>query len=612
MKIKNTHITGKMVVKAEKTQFYIIVDNIVNEKTAARAIFCIYEFINTTAAATPPKTPSTKHFVTKMRDKVFQEQVIRYYGSRKTAERNLNAMPTQLQVKNLATSEVKDFAITTRAGIYKLVKFVMDAYPNERPNDAFYSVFAFINDLRVDIHNASRIYNSLNNVFNKDGDYPNAFYLHRNIRFLNAVVDYRNRWALNDDRIYRFGAYYPRSFRNYIRRCVECGELYFDQDDIEDNVGLSRMNSLSHVGVNGLCRDCAMDDGYEVCDCCGTLMNSDYEYEWINDEYPVCHSCLSNNCRFQQCAYCGAWIDIDNSNDYIYVDCDYYCNDDCAVDDGCHYSSRRDDWVRGDADEDVDEIITDYHSHIYIPIGIMKKGQKHPLYIGRETEVDGQSRYDFGYDYYENLMKLFKDTCFFETDGSLDDGFEIISQPMTESAFFKMDWEKAFKNLRNNDWKSHDTSTCGTHFHYSDWYLGYTKSQKVNSAKKVCRFFQLYADEISKIARRDYNGYCEDMNCLPPINSDTEFYDLKRNRYQAVNLQNMFRSEKGTIEIRVCRGTLNTNTMLASADFFLHIVRNAKSIAWNKIGDLKLWFKGIKNPNTIDYIKSRNAFVGAF
>ena len=85
---------------------------------------------------------------------------------------------------------------------------------------------------------------------------------------------------------------------------------------------------------------------------------------------------------------------------------------------------------------------------------------------------------------------------------------------------------------------------------------------------------------------------------------------LKRDRYMAVNLTNLGKGSKDTIEIRICKGTLNTETMLADADFFLHIVRNAKKISWKNIDNIKLWLKGLR-PATIEHMNSRNAFVGA-
>ena len=196
-----------------------------------------------------------------------------------------------------------------------------------------------------------------------------------------------------------------------------------------------------------------------------------------------------------------------------------------------------------------------------------------------------------------------------EHDGSLDGGFEIITCPMTEKFMKTFDWEPAFKHLTDAGFRSHDTSCCGQHNHYSEGYLGYNQKERENNAKKVCRFFQLYWDEIVKISRRTNFGYCHNWDF--EITKKTPFSKLKDDRYFAVNVQNMGRSIH-TIEVRIIRGTLNVSTSQASTDFFLHIVRNAKRIAWKNIGDLKLWFKGIKDHNTIDYIKSRNAFVGAF
>ena len=98
------------------------------------------------------------------------------------------------------------------------------------------------------------------------------------------------------------------------------------------------------------------------------------------------------------------------------------------------------------------------------------------------------------------------------------------------------------------------------------------------------------------------------------LEAKTDFSKLSSDRYWAVNLSNMRYKDPddATIEIRICKGTLKASTTVASFDFFLHIVRNARRVPWKDIGNLKLWFKGIKDKNTIDYIKARHAFEGAF
>jgi hypothetical protein len=52
-------------------------------------------------------------------------------------------------------------------------------------------------------------------------------------------------------------------------------------------------------------------------------------------------------------------------------------------------------------------------------------------------------------------------------DGSLNDGFEIVTHPMTHDwAMEKFPWEMIEK-LRRSGYRSWDTDTCGLHVHAS-------------------------------------------------------------------------------------------------------------------------------------------------
>ena len=526
-----------------------------------------------------------------------------------------------IQVRNNNTYEIREFPLT-RAGLYNLVKFVMTT-ANEQVS--FMRAYNHVRDLYA-IDDLLRNFGSQSDRLIRDIDlkvdmqYASNIFVNYNYKFLNIVQAADNHWHFKDEVFCLNGKYYPLKWRKYLRRCEDCEDIYFDQLLIQEDDNDRILDNIRYadIGYGDYCHDCCTEHDSElvICQDCGRIINTcDDDYAVVDDDY-VCRHCLDNG-DYCCCDRCGEWFRSDS--DYAQFPDDYhcYCSERCCERDGWHWSERREEWVgEDDYDDDIDSIIPDYHSREvdFNFNGEMKKNQKHWLGGGTETEVDGLSRYDFDYDYFSNLLSLFggTDYAYFEQDGSVE--FEIISQPMTEKFFKSYDWKKPFDKLMNDGWKSHDTDSCGRHYHYSDWYLGYTRKQKEDSAKKVCRFFQLYADDIAKIARRGFGHYCMDLNNFPEtITSKTEFRKLRGDRYWAVNLCNMNKGENSsTIEIRICRGTLKAETTVASFDFFLHIVRNAKNIPWKDIGNLKLWFKGIKDKLTIDYIKSRNAFVSEF
>lgn len=530
----------------------------------------------------------------------------------------------------------------TRVGFYNLIAYIAKTF-NVRKLDAFIFVKNMNEfDTNSDFYghyseNRSSIFNSLWRLIirSEGSDYD---YINLPVGvYVKNLAYHRGRYFHKEDMITIHGRYYPRSYREYVRHCEECGDEFIDIDKFP--VGLREYVDKRDLGYKEYCRDCVncFYDNIVICRDCGEIIDTDCDdYAYIDDE-PVCNECLRYSGRYQQCEHCGNWFSTDTT-DYVYVEEDsvYYCCEDCANRDGWYWNEDHeeyrnenrsyDDDYYDDDDDDcyMDEVyaITGYHNHKYVPMGTYKPRQKHKLYIGRETEVDGHSRHDLSEEFLQTLYDNFEECCFFETDGSLNEGFEIITQPLTESKFFnEIDWEKPFKQLRDEGFKSHDTNTCGMHFHYSKWYLGHTYKEQFNSAKKIIAFIENHWEDIVKFSRRKSASeleWCAKFGFVP--NKGTKMRQLSydhEHRYRAVNLEHLYGhryddDENGTIEIRICKGTLNTKTMLASADFFLHIVRNAKRISWKNIDNLKLWFKGINNPNTIEYIKSRNAFEGAF
>ncbi len=495
-----------------------------------------------------------------------------------------------IRVTNTITGETREFTIT-RAGIIALAKFTTAYGIGQTLNDTLKLLF---NELRINQLGAQigwcQEY--------LEGDYVWLYHWYARLDNCHKAVD--GRLYRDEDLFYIGRHYFPISWKKYLKYCSNCEEYYFDQEITPDSVLMDIPTDL--IGFEECCHSCA-EETYDMrqCEDCGRWFDPNSEGIWVDsDERWVCDECSDNYC---QCATCGAWFNPDNS-DSISCDGRNYCCEECAENDGVVWDDYEEEYTRNPR-----RAIGDYHDHKghLSPLGSFRKGQKQDLYIGRETEFDGQDINDYDNDFYETLIDKFGDTTVLERDGSV--AFESITCPMTPNEFFAHDWETAFKYLRDNGWRSHDTNTCGTHFHFSEGYLGFNRLERENNAKKICHFIQAFWRDIVKISRRQRFDYCENWGST--ISRNTSFDYLRNDRYRAVNVQNMGRGIH-TIEIRICKGTLKTETMLASADFFLHIVRNAKRISWKNIDNLKLWFKGIKNKNTINYIKARHAFEGAF
>ena len=159
-------------------------------------------------------------------------------------------------------------------------------------------------------------------------------------------------------------------------------------------------------------------------------------------------------------------------------------------------------------------------------------------------------------------------------DGSLESGMELISMPAT-LAYHKAkqeDYEQLFDWLKDQGYRSHDTKTCGLHFHFSRAFFGDKESAAVT---KLLYLTERFWDELSIFSRRDYQSlsrYAKKNDCSP-----TDMFRMwnktqeHEGHYYAVNITN-----ENTIELRMFRGTLNINTFMATLDLVNAIVHAAK------------------------------------
>ena len=253
--------------------------------------------------------------------------------------------------------------------------------------------------------------------------------------------------------------------------------------------------------------------------------------------------------------------------------------------------------------------------------------------VGFELEVD--TTYQNAQNNQQNLLNALKeefgDRITFERDGSLENGFEIISAPHTKDEMSIVDWAKLLQLCKEHGYVSHDAKTCGLHFHVSGYMFGATKEKQHDTIAKVIAFYNYFYEDFVKLSRRPneeyYSAYrwANKYEIYYHNNIDTykaECQNLVRryaqryisDRYRAINLTNTDRNELfKTVEFRINRGTLNPNTFYATYDLIITLIKNAKKIDWTSpdFFNPKKWLSGCK-PNTYAYIVKRNAFEGVF
>jgi len=195
------------------------------------------------------------------------------------------------------------------------------------------------------------------------------------------------------------------------------------------------------------------------------------------------------------------------------------------------------------------------------------------------------------------------DFLHFEEDGSLDNGFEIITQPASVDfhiAQFAPDglYTQLCDTCRSYGFKSHDAKTCGFHIHLDKEYF----SDCLDSASaKLLFLFERHWDNLMKFSRRRSDRWCQryESHAIARIIKDAKCGDI--GRYYAVNLSN-----DNTIEIRLWRGTLNPATLLATIKLTARLAALAKETSAVKLAAMS-WEDVLgDDPDILTYWNLRN------
>lgn len=231
-------------------------------------------------------------------------------------------------------------------------------------------------------------------------------------------------------------------------------------------------------------------------------------------------------------------------------------------------------------------------------------GNKNP-YLGIEIEVDEGGEINENVAEIMPIMNKEKGKFFIycSHDSSLNDGFEIITQPATLKYHLGVmsGYREIFKNLINKGYQSHNTSTCGIHVHFNrDFY----KENETLYITRLLYIVEKFWDDIVIFSRRNQrriDRYSKKIDCK------ADEYIRKWNKsenhdahYYAVNLAN-----ENTIEFRMFRGTLNINSFRAILEFVNSCVKIAKNNTTEEIQRME--FKDILTPFAKKYYNSRIA-----
>lgn len=316
--------------------------------------------------------------------------------------------------------------------------------------------------------------------------------------------------------------------------CAECGEKFYRDD-------LNYIESYDHYVCDDCYRDC-----YSECANCGELVRDNEMYDSADGS--ICEHCADY--EYTTCDECGERV---HNDDICYDEDDdmYYC-DEC-------YERR------------PEKVIHSYHhSHNYGTrfYGGIDNGAT--LFMGLELEIDeGDDRDDTAREMKDCMPDGF---ITMENDGSLDCGFENITQPATLEyhTSIRNNYENMFQIAKVNGFRSHNTNTCGYHIHFNRTFF---EDKEDECIAKLLYLVEKFWDELVKFSRRNYdnlNRWAKKYDKTPnEVVADMKCYNL--NRYYAINLTN-----RSTIEFRMFRGTLKSETFFATLQLVDTIVRYVK------------------------------------
>lgn len=260
----------------------------------------------------------------------------------------------------------------------------------------------------------------------------------------------------------------------------------------------------------------------------------------------------------------------------------YVAKDDCRIFEKKFLAGRVPE-AKFNPDEDI---IYGYHSWEgeYKPLVMPDENPEKTILFGIELETEGDE---------ENVKYLrpYADLCHAEYDSSID-GFEIIFQPMSWRYLMSVSGRLSalFSTLRKVGQTSDCASTCGLHIHVSYLPLGETEAERSRAVDRIVAIVNGLQTDMTTFSRRGSTQYSEYSADIEP-NDETLGYDVvkkvKNNgRYTAVNCCNFEEFDpsehadaqnKNTVEFRMCKGSLNTFTVLASVELIKHIVETAMS-----------------------------------
>lgn len=354
-----------------------------------------------------------------------------------------------------------------------------------------------------------------------------------------------------------------------------------------------------------------MQEQESTCCHCGCVLDTESEYYFDEDTY--CEDCLEEVTVV--CDHCRERIprEADEGNSSItlcstcyhryYVTCDR-CGRIIPEDDA-YYETEDDDTPYCYDCHRHNNVI---HNYYYKPEPIFHGSGIR--YFGVELEVDGAGEDQSNARRVLEIANCGDEYAYCKHDGSLDDGFEIVTHPMTlEFHEQHMPWNSILDCLKRMGYRSHQTTTCGLHVHVNRLSLGCYRDNQEDAIGRILYFVERNWQELVGFSRRteaQLDQWASRYGFHESPKDILKHAKGGKGRYCSINLCNA-----DTIEFRIFRGTLKYNTLIAALQLVNKICEAAVSFCDEEMQSLTwtTFVSSCHQPELIQYLKERRLYI---
>jgi hypothetical protein len=380
--------------------------------------------------------------------------------------------------------------------------------------------------------------------------------------------------------------------------CVGCGNNFNEQSSIIDADDRYGRTYQVHEGCARICDYCSNSHiqtrftytytrthhgalGFSV------VSATDYAEDLEGDS--MCSTCIEDN-NFIECGHCSRVGDSDYYHSFNSSD---YC--DSCYEDNVYFCDSCDENYWGDDGHDCSNGTIKEWDYKPDPVFFKHATESDPAYyLGLELEVENTRGAFETEEEADSIQEEFlRDRAYLKHDGSISEGFEIVTHPHTlEAIRSEFNWS-VLDRLREDGFRSWNASesSCGIHVHVSRTAFGGTHRRRVADHKRdahMLRFMKLIYDnqrQVERLAGRSSNRWANFAD-KGQLVQKVKHGNQENGRYSAINTDNY-----ATLEVRVFKGSLKKERVLSALEFVtasveytrdLKVTSTNKALSWAK------------------------------